>query len=61
MKIVQLSEAGGGGGGGYDEAFVECLDVELECSICLLAMRDPVLTICGHKFCKSCLSKVAAM
>ncbi|XP_065837618.1 TNF receptor-associated factor 6-B-like isoform X2 [Oscarella lobularis] len=44
--------------GGYDEAFVENLDAELECAICLLAMRDPVLTICGHKFCKSCLSKL---
>lgn len=26
-----------------------------ECSICLSWLKDPVLTSCGHRFCKSCL------
>eukprot|EP00118_Oscarella_pearsei_P023002 m.270782 g.270782 ORF g.270782 m.270782 type:complete len:421 (+) comp40544_c2_seq15:35-1297(+) len=43
------------GGGGHDEAFVEPLDKDLECPICLSAMKDPMLTICGHQFCESCL------
>lgn len=28
-----------------------------ECSICLSWLRDPVLTTCGHRFCKSCLQE----
>ncbi|XP_065845768.1 uncharacterized protein [Oscarella lobularis] len=46
--------------GGYNETFVETLDVDVKCSICLLAMRDPMITICGHKFCKSCLLGLTA-
>lgn len=28
-----------------------------ECSICLFWLKDPVLTTCGHRFCKSCLEE----
>lgn len=28
-----------------------------ECSICLSWLKDPVLTSCGHRFCKSCLEE----
>lgn len=28
-----------------------------ECSICLSWLKDPVLTTCGHRFCKSCLNE----
>lgn len=28
-----------------------------ECSICLSWLKDPVLTTCGHRFCKSCLEE----
>ena len=53
------SGQGTGAFGGYDATFVKPLDKEFECPVCLLAMRDPVQTPCGHEFCKSCFSQVA--
>ena len=41
--------------GGYDYDFIKELDHRLECSICLLCMRDPYKTSCGHIFCYSCI------
>ena len=42
--------------GGLDYQFVEkTLDQRLECSICLLALRNPHQTSCGHRFCYSCI------
>ena len=43
--------------GGLDYQFVDkTLDVSrLECSICLLALRNPHQTSCGHRFCYSCI------
>ena len=41
--------------GGHDFVFVDGLSAGQTCSICLLAMRNPVQTICGHRFCESCL------
>ena len=43
--------------GGFDFVFVSELSQEQKCPICLLAMRDPVQTECGHRFCGSCLLK----
>ena len=40
---------------GYDEDFVNPIDEDLQCSICYVAIREPVLTRCGHRFCKECL------
>ena len=45
--------------GGYDYQFVDEPPQEiLICKICLLASRDPYLSVCcGHVFCKSCIDK----
>lgn len=42
--------------GGFDFAFEDELSPGHKCSICHLAMRNPVQTErCGHRFCESCL------
>lgn len=41
--------------GGYDEEFVKAVEDDLQCAICQLPMRDPILTKCGHKFCRQCI------
>ncbi|KAL9959365.1 hypothetical protein ACROYT_G032681 [Oculina patagonica] len=43
--------------GGYDFEFVDELPPCQTCPICFLAMRNPVQTSCGHRFCKTCLLK----
>ena len=40
---------------GYDENFISPVDDDLQCSICFLPLREPVLTRCGHRFCRECL------
>ncbi len=47
--------------GGYDYEFVETPPEYLECSICLLTLRDPhVSSCCGNHFCQPCISRVQA-
>lgn len=41
--------------GGLDYQFVQPLDPSLECSICLLCLRNPHQTSCGHRFCHTCI------
>ena len=43
------------GGGGYSADFEAVLDDRYKCSICLKALKDPVQTACGHRFCEKCL------
>ena len=40
---------------GYDYPFVDEQPEEYICAICIHAMRKPVQTNCGHRFCKECL------
>ena len=42
---------------GYDDDFINPVDDDLQCSICLLPLREPVLTRCGHRFCRECLEQ----
>ena len=42
---------------GYEEDFVNPVDDDLQCSICQLTLRNPVLTRCGHRFCRGCLEQ----
>ena len=43
--------------GGYDEEFVNEVEDDLQCAICQLALKNPVLTKCGHRFCRRCLDE----
>ena len=45
--------------GGYDFDFIEEPPEELNCSVCLLVLRDPHLTsCCGNHFCEPCAEKI---
>ena len=45
--------------GGYDFDFIEEPLEELNCSVCLLVLREPHLTsCCGNHFCQSCIEKI---
>ena len=41
--------------GGFDYEFDPPLSDDFMCSICHLAFKDPVQTLCGHRFCRECL------
>ena len=43
--------------GGFDAVFVVELSGRFKCPICQLALEEPQLTICGHNFCKRCLTE----
>ena len=40
---------------GYAVESVETVPSKFECGICMLIMRQPVQTSCGHRFCRECL------
>ena len=41
--------------GGYEAKLIDDIQKRHECPVCLLPMRSPYQTECGHLFCKSCL------
>lgn len=41
---------------GYDYEFI-IRDEKYDCPICLLVLREPQQTTCGHRFCKNCINK----
>ena len=42
--------------GGYDVKFVKGDPENIQCSICLFTLREPMQAEeCGHRFCKSCV------
>ena len=45
--------------GGYDDAFVDEIDEDLQCQICQLPLKEPMQTKCGHRYCKQCLGRLA--
>ena len=40
---------------GYDEYFDPPLESKYKCPICLLGLREPMQTSCGHRFCRGCI------
>ena len=43
--------------GGYDEEFINAIEDDLQCTICHLPLKHPMLTKCGHRCCKKCLDE----
>ena len=49
---------------GYDCEFVDTIsaDIQTDCSICLLILREPyIVQCCGNRFCKPCLEGVQSI
>ncbi|XP_065641734.1 TNF receptor-associated factor 5 isoform X2 [Hydra vulgaris] len=44
--------------GGFDMHFLHELSCEYECPVCKLALREPILTSCGHRLCFSCSEEI---
>ena len=45
--------------GGHDYEFVSTPPSSLECSICLLTLRNPtVISCCGNHFCEQCIGRI---
>ena len=44
--------------GGHAAEFVDPLQEKHSCPVCKLALRDPVQTPCGHRFCRTCMEEI---
>ncbi|XP_062512182.1 TNF receptor-associated factor 6-B-like [Corticium candelabrum] len=46
--------------GGFNAQFVDQLSDRHTCPVCLLALREPTITKCGHLFCNDCVRPLAS-
>ena len=58
MCVLAMSQSLSPKSSGYECKFVYPLLKRHECPICLLAMRNPMQTECGHLFCRDCLEPI---
>ena len=42
---------------GHDEIFVHSGNTDYECAVCMLVLRNPVQTPCGHRLCAACIHR----
>ena len=42
---------------GFDEIFDPAVSGDYECPVCMLVLRNPVQTQCGHRFCAACIKR----
>ena len=57
--FLQLAGEMGKFSGGHDYDFVDQPPKSLECLICLLRLRNPmVISCCGNHFCEPCISRI---
>ena len=45
---------------GHDEVFDPAVSADYECPICMMVLRNPVQTTCGHRFCRGCIEQHVA-
>ena len=45
---------------GYNEVFDPPGSRDYECPICIMVLRNPVQTPCGHRFCHACINRQIA-
>jgi len=53
MRRCRVGAAGGREG--YDYEFSPPADERFVCPVCMMVMRRPVQTTCGHRFCDLCI------
>lgn len=44
--------------GGYELSFIDPIDKDLECPVCFLVIKKPLLTPCGHLICTTCADQL---
>ncbi len=55
------SEASNEGIHGHDEIFDPPVSEDYKCPICIMVLRNPVQTLCGHRFCADCINNTRQM
>ncbi|XP_053393661.1 TNF receptor-associated factor 6-B-like [Mercenaria mercenaria] len=57
--MASVDAASQSGVSGYEAVFDEDPERKYVCPVCLTVMKDAVQTSCGHRFCETCIRKVA--